>query len=64
MNLPVPTPSEVTKFKELYRKHRGVELSDEEALDLATRYLQLFYLGITKPPGTTQASDTNDIPSR
>ena len=63
-NLPIPSEGEVAKFKKLYVKHRGIELSDAEALDLSTRYLQLFYLGITQPPGSMQASDTNDRPSR
>ena len=50
MNLPVPNAKEVAEFKRLYSKHRGVDLDDDTALDLSTRFLQFFYFGITKPP--------------
>jgi len=44
MNLPVPTTTEVAEFRELYRTEYGIELTDEQAWEAATRTLQLFYL--------------------
>lgn len=47
---PIPTPESVARFKVLYLKRFGVALSEQEALDLATRYLLIFALGATPPP--------------
>ncbi|MBV9471140.1 MAG: hypothetical protein JOZ57_18025 [Abitibacteriaceae bacterium] len=45
MNLPFPTQEAVEEFKQLYLQEFGKELSDEEAWEGATLFLQLFYLG-------------------
>lgn len=47
----LPTPSEdgVRRFRELYQQRLGHALSDEQALDLATRYLHLYFFGTTRP---------------
>ena len=42
--LPVPNKEEVDEFKRLYLERFGVELTGEQALEVATRTLQLFYL--------------------
>lgn len=42
--LPIPNAEEVEKFKELYLKEFGVELTGEEALEVSMCTLQLFYL--------------------
>lgn len=52
MILPVPGEENVEKFKALYAKHMGVELDGREALELATRFLVVAYLGMHEPPGT------------
>ena len=44
---PVPSPRAVLKFKALYQEHFGEELQDEVAFNLATRYLQFFFFGVT-----------------
>jgi len=44
MNLPTPTPQEVEEFRALYKAEFGVMLSEQEAWDIATRALQLFYI--------------------
>lgn len=44
MYLPVPNDKEVQRFKLLYKERFSVTLTDAEALDTATRLLQLFYL--------------------
>jgi hypothetical protein len=54
MNLPVPNTKEIEQFKELYFERTGVHLDNQEALDLATRFLILCYLGMTRPPGITE----------
>ena len=41
MRLPVPNADEVERFKDLYKRRLNVTLSDEEALDAATRLVQL-----------------------
>lgn len=42
--LPVPTPDEVREFTALYARTFGVELSQNEAWEAATRTLRLFCL--------------------
>jgi len=44
MRLPVPSPQEVETFKQLYRRRFGVELTPAEALEVSTRFLQLYFL--------------------
>jgi hypothetical protein len=53
INLPIPNAEEVATFKELYKKHRGIDLPGDEVLDLALRWLQLFFFMSTPPPGMT-----------
>lgn len=50
MNLPVPDAKAVADFKQLYLEKFGIDLPDDEAYDLALRFLQFFYFGITPPP--------------
>ena len=42
--LPLPTPKEVQDFKKIYREKYGIEMTDKEAWDAATRTLRLFCL--------------------
>lgn len=42
--LPVPTPDEVCEFAALYARTFGIELSQNEAWEAATRTLRLFCL--------------------
>lgn len=42
------TPVQLEKFKDLYRKHLGIELTDQEAREKATRLIQLL-LVVDKP---------------
>ncbi len=44
MPLPVPTPAEVEQFKQLVEQTYGEALSGEEALDIATAALQIYYI--------------------
>ncbi len=44
MRLPMPNATEVEEFIHLYKEHFGVTLSSDEALDGATRTVQLFCL--------------------
>jgi len=44
MSLPIPNSQEVEAFKTLYSKEFGVDLNPQEALEVATCTLQLFYL--------------------
>ncbi len=44
MNLPTPNADEVAEFKCLYLKRFGIELTDDEALDQATRLIQYVFL--------------------
>ena len=44
MRLPVPNNDDVEEFKKLYRWKFKMELTDAEALDVATRFIQLYYL--------------------
>lgn len=44
---PTPSPKAVQQFKLLYQEHCGEALEDGAALNLATRYLQFFFFGIT-----------------
>jgi hypothetical protein len=46
----MPSPAGVRRFQELYRQRFGEPLDDAQALDLATRYLHLYYFGTTRPP--------------
>ena len=52
--IPTPTPEGVQQFKTLYLKRFGVELDEEQALDLATRYLHIFSFGVTRPLDITE----------
>lgn len=47
--LPHPTPQGVAEFRDLYRCQFGVELSPQQALELATRTLHLVWLGTHSP---------------
>jgi hypothetical protein len=42
--LPVPSAAAVQRFKALFRERYGEELDDEQARDLATRFMHLFTL--------------------
>lgn len=44
MWLPVPTPKMVDEFRALVRREFQLELTEAEALDLATRFLQIYFL--------------------
>lgn len=44
MRLPVPSQKEVQEFRALYFRRFGVRLSPEEASEVATRFLQLYFL--------------------
>lgn len=44
MRLPLPNEEDVAKFAELYKKKTGIDLSPADALEAATRFLQLYYL--------------------
>ena len=44
MRLPVPNPKEVEAFQVLYAERFGVRLNPQDALEVSTRTLQLFYL--------------------
>ena len=44
MDLPVPSPEEVAEFRALYLLHRGVVLSDADALDQCSRLVKYLYL--------------------
>ncbi len=44
IHLPVPTVAEVEEFKRLYRARFGIELSDQKALEEATRLVQYVFL--------------------
>ena len=50
LQLPHPTPEGVAAFVELYQRKFGVELEANQALELATRTLQLAYLSMTPCP--------------
>ncbi|MBV9470916.1 MAG: hypothetical protein JOZ57_16900 [Abitibacteriaceae bacterium] len=60
---PIPSPQAVQKFRHLYQHQFDTELSDDRALDLATRYLQFFFFGITPlapdsfPPAQSLTAD-------
>ena len=49
---PTPSPARVAVFKDLFLRRFGVDLGEQEACDLATRYLHIFYLGVTPPPAS------------
>ena len=52
--LPVPTPEEVADFRRIYARSFGVELTEAEAWEAATRTLRLFCLaayGLPEPAG-------------
>ncbi|MCW3053465.1 MAG: hypothetical protein JWN14_2635 [Chthonomonadales bacterium] len=51
MNLPVPDAQEVTEFKRIYKEKRGIDLPDDEAYDLALRFLHFYFFATTPPPG-------------
>lgn len=59
--LPTPTPEGIAQFKALYRKRFGIELDEEQALDLATRYLHLFCLGVNPPPRLVSSPTSSQI---
>lgn len=43
-HIPKPNAKEIKQFKKLYLQKFGVDLTDEEATDAATRLLQVFVL--------------------
>lgn len=51
--LPAPSEEGVRRFQELYLSRFGQTLNDDEALDLATRYLHLYFFGTTRPNSKT-----------
>lgn len=57
MNLPTPTPDEVEEFREIYKRDFGIDLSDVDALEAATRTLRLFCLATYRSPHIR-----NDLP--
>ena len=57
MSLPVPNAQEVQEFRRLYRETRGEEVSDAEALDLATRFLHFYYFATTPPPERSEGTE-------
>jgi hypothetical protein len=65
-SFPSPTPSaeNVAAFKDLYLRRFGVDLGEEEAWDLATRYLHIFYFGVTPPPAPTANNKVSPIPEK
>lgn len=59
-SLPVPSPRAVAEFRKLYLEQFGAELNERDALETATRVLQIYYLqqaGITL--GTVRDSEEN-----
>jgi len=44
MTLPIPRLEEISAFKALYKSKFSLELSSEEALEVATKALQLYYV--------------------
>lgn len=44
MRLPTPNPKQVESFKTLYRREFDVTLSQVEAAEISTQFLQLYYL--------------------
>jgi hypothetical protein len=44
MNLPVPTKEQAEEFRRIYENEYGIALTPEEAMDGATRVLQLYYI--------------------
>ncbi len=44
INLPVPQPHHVAKFKQLILETQGIELSDREALDQCSNMVQYVFL--------------------
>jgi len=44
MDLPAPTPEDVSRFRALYEAEFGVELSPKEALQKCTDLFQFVYL--------------------
>jgi hypothetical protein len=44
MELPVPTPDQIETFRLLHERQFGVRLSQAEATDVATRFLQLYFI--------------------
>ena len=46
--LPVPSAEGIAAFQKLYAARFGHFLTDDEARDLASRYLLLYHLGTTK----------------
>ena len=56
---PTPSPESVVAFKTLFSKRFGVDLGEEEAGKLATRYLHIFYFGVTPPHCQNSDAGTN-----
>lgn len=44
LNLPVPSPEHVERYKDLIRRSQEIELSDAEALDQCTRLVHYVFL--------------------
>jgi hypothetical protein len=64
VSLPTPNAQEVAQFKELFFKHRGVMLSDEAALDAATRWAHLMFFGTTPCTDSTSESQLKKMSDR
>jgi hypothetical protein len=67
--LPVPNPDEVEQFRALYARTFGVELSENEAWEAATRTLRLFCLATyglpdTSSPLTEPSWPTSSTPAK
>ncbi|MCX6381054.1 MAG: recombinase family protein [Armatimonadetes bacterium] len=61
MHLPSPTSQGVDKFKSLYFQTLGIQLSDSEALEFATRTLHFVYLA-THPPKCQTSNRSSSTP--
>lgn len=44
IQLPLPTPNEVAKFRRLHLEHVGTDLTEEEARRILTDLAQFFFL--------------------
>ena len=58
----------IVSFQSLYRKHYGVELSRNDALEKALRLVQLYKLvylaNNTKPRGKRRSEETAELPPK
>lgn len=56
-SLPTPNNEQVTEFRALVERERGITLSEDESREAATRLLRFFYLlNIMKSDSTDEES--------